>query len=113
MPPYLIEIVILKGKRLVNMVLLSQNEQLFLLTALLIRICTRSWERIKRGNGITETEKRKRNCAKRVKGGKMVKGGKAEKRVKGGKTEKRVKGGKAEKRVKGGKKGKRPKKGKY
>ena len=62
--------------------------------------------RVKRGSGIAETEKRKRNCGKkRVKSGKAEKrGGKAEKRVKGGKAEKRLKGGKAEKRVKGGKK---------
>ena len=59
--------------------------------------------RVRRGNGKTETELRK----KRVKGGKAgkrVKGGEAEKRVKGGKAEKKLKGGKAEKRVKGGKK---------
>ena len=90
--------------------------------------CSQVWGvRVKRGNGKTETEKRKRKSGKkgkrrksgkaekRVKGGKAekrVKGGKAEKRVKGGKAEKRVKGGKAEKRVKGGKKGKRRKSGK-
>ena len=43
--------------------------------------------RVKRGNGKTETEKRKSG-----KKGKRRKSGKAEKRVKGGKAEKRKKG---------------------
>ena len=72
--------------------------------------------RVKRGNGKTETEKRKSGKKgkrrKSGKKGKRRKSGKAEKRVKGGKAEKRVKGGKAEKRVKGGKAEKRVKGGK-
>ena len=47
--------------------------------------------RVKRGNGIAETKKRKRNY------GKQGKNGKAEKRVKHGKAEKRVKHGKKDK----------------
>ena len=65
----------------------------------------RTWVRVKRGNGKTETEKRKSGKKgkrrKSGKKGKRRKSGKAEKRVKGGKAEKRVKGGKAEKRKKG------------
>ena len=52
--------------------------------------------RVKRGNGKTETEKRKSG-----KKGKRRKSGKKGKRRKSGKAEKRVKGGKAEKRKKG------------
>ena len=48
--------------------------------------------RVKRGNGIAETEKRKRNCGKRVKDGK------AEKRVKGGKKVKHGKKSKTRKK---------------
>ena len=47
------------------------------------------WVRVKRGNGKTETKKRKRKSGKK---GKRRKSGKAEKRVKGGKAEKRKKG---------------------
>ena len=49
-------------------------------------VCS-GWVRVKRGNGKTETEKRKSG-----KKGKRRKSGKAEKRVKGGKAEKRKKG---------------------
>ena len=49
--------------------------------------CCATGVRVKRGNGKTETEKRKSE-----KKGKRRKSGKAEKRVKGGKAEKRKKG---------------------
>ena len=61
--------------------------------------------RVKRGNGIAETEKRKRNC------GKKGKNGKAESGVKHGKAEKREKKRKKGKTRKSGKKGKTRKKG--
>ena len=59
--------------------------------------------RVSAANAETELRERKngnRITEKRVKGGKKVKGGKAEKRVKGGKAEKRVKGGNKSKRRK-------------